>query len=123
MRTKGTLRFRFLKKKITLTEKQTEGKGFNSEGKDWTAYGGNSEDEEYINLALMVKTCVESSSSISQVLTTKIFKLTKDECKLIIDEMSNELYNLHMSLKSLTKKNFMIKRLATCLKKEFLVRN
>ena len=48
--------------------------------------------------------------STSQVLTTNISDLTRDECKITIDEMSNELYNLHVSLKSLTKENSRLKR-------------
>ena len=33
----------------------------------------------------------EASSSTSQVLTTNISDLTRDECNIVIDEMSNEL--------------------------------
>ena len=51
----------------------------------------------------------EASSSTSQVLTTNLSDLSRDECKIIIDEMSNKLYNLHVSLKSLTKENSRIK--------------
>ena len=51
----------------------------------------------------------EASSSTSQVLTTNISDLSKDECTITIDEMSNELYNLHVSLKSLTKENYRLK--------------
>ena len=51
----------------------------------------------------------EASSSTSQVLTTNISELSKDECKSTIDEMSNELYNLHVTLNSLTKENYRIK--------------
>ena len=50
----------------------------------------------------------EASSSTSQVLTN-ISDLTRDECKITIDEISNELYNLHVSLKSLTKENSRLK--------------
>ena len=45
----------------------------------------------------------QGSSSTSQVLTSNISDLTRDECKITIDEMSNELYNLHVYLKSLSK--------------------
>ena len=51
----------------------------------------------------------EASSSTSQVLTTNISDLTRDERKITIDEMSNELYNRHVSLKSLTKENSRLK--------------
>ena len=51
----------------------------------------------------------EASSASSHVLSTNISDLSKDECKLAIDDMSNELYNLHISLKSLTKENARIK--------------
>ena len=50
----------------------------------------------------------EASSASSQVLTINISDLSKDECKLAIDDMSNELYNLYISLKSLIKKNARI---------------
>ena len=40
---------------------------------------------------------------------TNISDLTRDECKITIDEMSNELYNMHVSLKSLTKENSRLK--------------
>ena len=55
----------------------------------------------------------EASSASSQVLTTNISDLSKEECKLAIDDMSNELYNLHISLKSLIKENARIKALMT----------
>ena len=51
----------------------------------------------------------EESSASSQVLTTNILDLSKDECKFAIDDISNELYNLHITLKSLTKENARIK--------------
>ena len=51
----------------------------------------------------------EASSSTSQVLTTNISDLSKDECKITIDEMSNELYNIHVSHKSLTTENSILK--------------
>ena len=51
----------------------------------------------------------EASSANSQVLTTNIVELSKDKCKSTIDEMSNELYNLHVTLKSLTKENARIR--------------
>ena len=35
--------------------------------------------------------------------------LSREECKSAIDEISNELYNLHISLKSLTRENTRIK--------------
>ena len=60
--------------------------------------------KRFINLALMANSDEqEASSSSSQVLTTNITELCKDDCKIIIDDISNELCNLHISLKSLTK--------------------
>ena len=50
-----------------------------------------------------------SSTSNGQVKTTNTSDLTKLECKQIIDKMSNEIYNLRVSLKSLTKENIKIK--------------
>ena len=79
-------------------------KAFVSEEKDWAAYGEDSDEEKFINLALMANSDEhEASSSNSQVLTTNITELSKDDCKIAIDDMSNELYNLHIFLKSLTK--------------------
>ena len=78
--------------------------------KDWAEEGVDSDEEEFINLALMANSDdQEAISSTSQVLTTNISDLTRDECKSTIDEMSNELYNLHLSLKSLTNENSRIK--------------
>ena len=51
----------------------------------------------------------EASYLTSHVLTTKISDLSRDECKITIDKMSNELYNLHVSLKSLTKESYGLK--------------
>ena len=85
-------------------------KAFVSEEKYWAAYGEDSDEEEFINLALMANSDEqEASSSNSQVLTTNIIELSKDDCKIDIDDMSNELYNLHISLKLLTKENARIK--------------
>ena len=76
----------------------------------WAVEDDESDEEEFINLAFMAETDEqEASSSTSQVLTTNISDLSRDECKIIIDEMSNELYNLHVSLKSLTKENSRLK--------------
>ena len=52
----------------------------------------------------------EASSTSSQVLTLNYSELSKDDCKSVVDELSNELYNLHISLKSLTRENAKIKR-------------
>ena len=47
----------------------------------------------------------ENIASASQVFTTNFVELTKDKCSAIINEMSTELYHLHVSLKFLTKEN------------------
>ena len=70
-----------------------------SEEKDWAAAGEDSDEEEFINLALMATLEEqEASSAGSQVLTSNLFDLSKEECKFDVDEISNELYNLHISL-------------------------
>ena len=51
----------------------------------------------------------EASSTGSHVLTSNMSDLSKEECKYAIDKISNELYNLHISLKSLTRENTRIK--------------
>ena len=51
----------------------------------------------------------EASFAGSQVLTSYLYDLSKEECKSAFDEISNELYNLHISLKSLTRENAIIK--------------
>ena len=51
----------------------------------------------------------EASSAGSQVLTLSLSDLSKEECKSVVDEISNKLYNLHVSLKSLTRENAIIK--------------
>ena len=85
-------------------------KAFVLEEKDWDAAGEDSDEEEFINLAIISKLeKQEAISATSHVLTTNIFDLSKDECKLSIDDMFNELYNLHISLKSLNKDNARIK--------------
>ena len=78
--------------------------------KDWAAAGEDSDEEEFINLALMATSEEqEASSTGSQVFTSNLSDLFKEECKSAIDEISNELYNLHISLKSLTRENARIK--------------
>ena len=81
-----------------------------SEEKDWAAGREDSDEEESINLVLMANSEEQKArSGSSQVLTTNISDLSKDEFKSAIDGMSNELYNLHITLKSLTKENARIK--------------
>ena len=78
--------------------------------KDWTAAGENSDEEEFINLALIATSKEEeASSTCSHVFTSNLYELSKEECKSSIDEISNELYNLHIFLKSLTRENAKIK--------------
>ena len=50
-----------------------------------------------------------TTPSSGQVKTTNTSDLSKIECKQIIDDMSNEIYNLRVSLKSLTKEKVRIK--------------
>ena len=42
-------------------------------------------------------------------MTSNLSDLSKEDCKSAVDEISNELYNLHISLKSLTRENARIK--------------
>ena len=51
----------------------------------------------------------EASSTGSYVFTSNLSDLSKEECKYAIDEISNELYNFHIPLKSLTRENARIK--------------
>ena len=94
-------------------------KAFLLEEKGRAAAGEDSDEEEFINLALMAKLEEhEAISASSQVLTTDILDLFKEECKLSIDDMFNELYNLHISIKSLIKENARIKGTNDLLWKE-----
>ena len=78
---------------------------------DWAADGVNEDDDmEYVNLALMANSDEnETSSSSNQVITTDLSQLSKNECNEAINDMSNELYHLRVSLKSLAKENTRIK--------------
>ncbi|XP_063939761.1 uncharacterized protein LOC135148464 [Daucus carota subsp. sativus] len=91
--------------------KQSKEKAFITEDGDWAADEGDSDIEEHVNLALMAigDDADSSTTSNGQVKTTNTADLTKSECKQIIDDMSNEIYNLRVSLKSLTKENVRIK--------------
>ncbi|GBC54548.2 interaptin-like [Rhizophagus irregularis DAOM 181602=DAOM 197198] len=84
---------------------------------DWAAGDDSDEEEEFVNLALMANSTdqEENTGSSSQVFTTNLVELTKDECNATINEMSTELYHLHVSLKSLTKENSRIKEANTFL--------
>ena len=65
-------------------------KAFVSEEKDWAAAGEDSDEEEFINLALMATSEEqEASSASSQVLTSNLSDLSKEECKSAFDEISN----------------------------------
>nr|XP_017250775.1 PREDICTED: uncharacterized protein LOC108221405 [Daucus carota subsp. sativus] len=91
--------------------KQNKERAFITEDGDWAADGEESDNEEHVNLALMAigDEADSTSNSNGQVKTTNTSDLTKSECKQIIDDMSNEIYNLRVSLKSLTKENVRIK--------------
>ncbi|XP_063948144.1 uncharacterized protein LOC135152230 [Daucus carota subsp. sativus] len=84
---------------------------------DWAAGNDSDEEEEFVNLALMANSTdqEENTGSSSQILTANLVELTKDECNATINEMSTELYHLHVSLKSLTKENSRIKEANTFL--------
>ena len=57
-------------------------KTFVPEEKDWAAAGEDSDEEEFINLALMATSEEqEASSAGSQVLTSNLSDLSKEECK------------------------------------------
>ena len=80
---------------------------------DWAADEANEDDDiEYVNLALMANSDEnETSSSSNQVITTDLSQLSKIECNEAINDMSNELYHLRVSLKSLAKKTQELKRI------------
>ncbi|XP_063942761.1 uncharacterized protein LOC135150404 [Daucus carota subsp. sativus] len=90
--------------------KQNKEKAFITEDGDWAADEGDSDNEERVNLTLMAigDEADSSTTSSGQVKTSNTSDLTKSECKQIIDDMSNEIYNLRVSLKSLTKENVRI---------------
>ena len=92
-------------------------KAFITMENDWAAGGDDSEEEtEYVNLALMaISDDQEDSASSNQVITANISELSKEECNSSINELSTELYHLHVSLKSLTKENSRIKDVNTFL--------
>ena len=74
---------------------------------DWAAGDDSDEEEEFVNLAPMANSTdqEENTANSSQVFTTNLVELTKDEFNATINEMSTELCHLHVSLKSLTKEN------------------
>ena len=89
-------------------------KDFVLEEKDWATAGEGSNEKKFINLALMATSEEqEASYASSQVFTSNLSDLSKEKCKSAIDEISNELYNLHISLKSLTRENARMKTLMT----------
>ena len=96
------------KKKYFDLLRQKE-KAFISKGKDWADDSDSEEDTEHVNLALMAIEDQEVSSSSNQVISANITELSKEECNNTINEMSTELYHLHVSLKSLTKENVRIR--------------
>lgn len=51
----------------------------------------------------------DASSASNQVITINLSKLSKDEYRNTINDMTSEWYNLHVTLKSLNKKNARIK--------------
>ena len=63
----------------------------------------------------------EASSPGSQGLTSNLSDLSKEEFKSAIDEIFNELYNLHISLKSLTRENTRIKNTNDLLIKKYVL--
>ncbi|KAK1364655.1 hypothetical protein POM88_040216 [Heracleum sosnowskyi] len=98
------------KKKYFELLKQKE-KAFMSQEYDWAGNGEDSDDDvEYVNLALMANNHEqEASSSSNQVTITNLSELSKEECDSAVNEMSIVLYNLRVTLKSLTKENSRIK--------------
>ena len=91
--------------------KQSKEKALITEDGDRAPDEGDSDNEEHVNFALMAigDEADSSTTSNGQVKTTNTSDLSKSECKQIIDDMSNEIYNLRVSLKSLTKENVRIK--------------
>ena len=78
---------------------RSKDKVFVLEEKDWDATGEDYDEDELINLALMPNLEEhEASSTGSQVLTPNLSELSKEDWKSAVDEISNELYNLNISL-------------------------
>lgn len=82
-----------------------------SKEKDWVAGDDSDEEEVFVNLALMANSTDEgeSSSTNNQVFTTNLSELSKDDCASSINELSMELYHMHVSLKLLSKENSKLK--------------
>ena len=99
------------KKKYYELLKQKE-RAFITKG-DWaTEEDSDEEEEEFVNLALIANSSdqEENTATNSQVFTTNLVELSKDECSSTINEMSTELYHLHVSLKSLTKETVGLRK-------------
>ena len=91
--------FYYRKKYFELLEQKE--RAFITEDKDCAVDGDDSYDELLVNLALMAKGDEDSNvTSSGWVKTTNTFNLTNIECKKIINDTSNEIYNLGVSLKS-----------------------
>ena len=61
-------------------------KAFISEEMGWAAIGEDSDEEEFINIALMDTSEEQEASSVgSHVLTSNLYDLSKEECKSSID--------------------------------------
>ncbi|KAK1401563.1 hypothetical protein POM88_001168 [Heracleum sosnowskyi] len=109
---KGNRKFEHVdyKKKYFELLKQKE-KAFMSQEYDWAGNGEDSDDDvEYVNLALMANNHEqEASSSSNQVIITNLSELSKEEYDSVVNEMFTVLYNLRVTLKSLTKENSRIK--------------
>lgn len=65
-----------------------------------------------MNLASIANTneTQASSSTSSQVLATNISKITHGNCKTVISQMTNELYNLHITVNSMNKESVRLNK-------------
>ena len=71
-------------KESTYDLLRSKEKAFVSEEKDWAATGEDSDEEEFINLALMATSEEqEASSACSKVLTSNLSEISKEDCKSV----------------------------------------
>lgn len=86
-----------------------------AEGKCWDD-SDNEKEEKFVNLALMARSDDEASSSSNQVPSLVLLDMSKTEYKQTIEELSAEMFNIHVSLSAaneeiakLTKQNETLK--------------
>lgn len=77
-----------------------------SEEKDWDGDVDDSDNEEYVNLAFReIRDEHEASSSSNHVLYVDNCDISSDQLKIVVDQMTNDLYHAHVTIKTMTKEN------------------